>query len=607
MNYHQTVEKIANLMSQIHDQVPPEYLDESTTQLMTDLRTDISTVVIVGEFNRGKSTLVNALLGLDLLPCDVIPTTANIHVIRWAASPVLRLHCKTGGHTDKALQPEHLKQFVAGASSVAEVSYIEIGLNLPQLKGLVLVDTPGVGDMNQQRTEVTYSFVPRADVVLFMIDATTPVRRSEIDFLESAILATGLERLIFVANFADALDADERDGVLQAINNRLSSVLGKCEFKSVLFSAMNAGESVRTNDATLKATSGLTALLTEMEMIRLNGPATEARGRQFVSRAQAVCLKCDALLAAREQAFQYSDEKLLACIEVAKSNLAATEDVRLRLRDWAACRRDEILAIVGRSLDTFSSELASSLRNVIVEYAGLQLKDVVENRVPLMSRRQYKVWIETHAPSIRRTLMQLDSHLCAAVSEYCKHSVVSNAGKLSSLSVVDIGTEMDLCSADASSTPIKAGLLAAAASGMLILVGAPVLVPFIGMAGLPIISKLWTERNVREAKARAISDVDEAVRRSTSSFAKAVLSAVDQDVNTIVKSAEQQLGKNLAITKQQAENEAAERALERADRQRYQERILDARKGVAAVLAELQIMRVAPATRLQTEEDLVHA
>ena len=51
-------------------------------------------------------------------------------------------------------------------------------------------------DLNKQRAEITYKFVPRSDTVVFVLDATTAVRRTEVEFLESSILASGIERLI---------------------------------------------------------------------------------------------------------------------------------------------------------------------------------------------------------------------------------------------------------------------------------------------------------------------------------------------------------------------------------------------------------------------------
>ena len=74
---------------------------------------------------------------------------------------------------------------------------------------LTIVDTPGVNDINEQRAEITYGYIPRADAAVFLLDATQILTASERQFLEERILRSSRERLIFVIAKADLLDEAE--------------------------------------------------------------------------------------------------------------------------------------------------------------------------------------------------------------------------------------------------------------------------------------------------------------------------------------------------------------------------------------------------------------
>src|SRR5262249_42733317 len=125
-------------------------------------------LVVLGEFNHGKSTFVNALLGSDILPTGITPTTASINHVVFANQPTARVVLTAG--ESKPLDPSQLKEWVTVAGGHAsEVAYVELGYPSELVKNnVVLVDTPGVNDLNEQRAEVTYGYVPRADAVVFL-------------------------------------------------------------------------------------------------------------------------------------------------------------------------------------------------------------------------------------------------------------------------------------------------------------------------------------------------------------------------------------------------------------------------------------------------------
>jgi predicted GTPase len=160
-------------------------------------------LVVLGEFNHGKSTFVNALLGDDILPTGITPTTASINHVVHSPTPTARVVLLTG--ESKHLETHQLKEWVTVAGGRAsEVAYVELGFPSELLlNNVVLVDTPGVNDLNEQRAEVTYGYVPRADAVVFLLDAGQALKDSEREFLRSRVLESARDRLIFVLGKMD--------------------------------------------------------------------------------------------------------------------------------------------------------------------------------------------------------------------------------------------------------------------------------------------------------------------------------------------------------------------------------------------------------------------
>jgi GTP-binding protein EngB required for normal cell division len=189
------------------------------------LREERFHLVVLGEFNHGKSTFVNALLGAPVLPTGITPTTATINRVVWGEVPTAQAVTRKGD-TIK-LTPKELEEWVTVEGGRAEeVLHVEVGYPAELLKGnIVLVDTPGVNDLNEQRAEVTYGYVPRADAVLFLLDAGQALKDSEREFLASHVLEGTRDRLIFILGKIDLLAAKEREAVEAYVRKGLTRLL----------------------------------------------------------------------------------------------------------------------------------------------------------------------------------------------------------------------------------------------------------------------------------------------------------------------------------------------------------------------------------------------
>src|ERR1700677_2882491 len=156
-------------------------------------------VVVCGEFRRGKSSLLNALVERPgLFPVDVDITTCAVTILHWDSQEAAVVYFAETNLDDpsSATPPERItldriEEFATEQGNPDNdklVERIEIGAPIPQLEpGLVLVDTPGLGSVNPGHNAATRAYLPRADAVLFVSSATQPLSESELGFLREAL------------------------------------------------------------------------------------------------------------------------------------------------------------------------------------------------------------------------------------------------------------------------------------------------------------------------------------------------------------------------------------------------------------------------------------
>jgi len=190
-------------------------------------------LAVLGQFKRGKSTLLNALLGEEVLPSSVIPVTAVPTFIRAGGERRARVSI-TGGRdieTD-AVGPEDLREFLshyvteeANPANRLGVCQVEVMHPAPILRdGLVLIDTPGIGSTHRHNTEATLNFIPQCDAALFVMSPDPPVTEVEIDFLKE--VRTRIGRVFFVLTKSDYLVGSEKHKMLEFLSGVLHEKAG---------------------------------------------------------------------------------------------------------------------------------------------------------------------------------------------------------------------------------------------------------------------------------------------------------------------------------------------------------------------------------------------
>ena len=155
-------------------------------------------IVTAGEFNAGKSALINALLGEGVLEEGVTPTTTQVTLLRWGQE---------------------------NTRTIVDEGFAIVTYPLPLLKELNMVDSPGTNAINRQHERLTSDYVPRSDLVLFVTSAERPLTQSERVFLEK-ILTWG-KKISLVVNKTDILEGDEAvEQVREFVSTNAEMILG---------------------------------------------------------------------------------------------------------------------------------------------------------------------------------------------------------------------------------------------------------------------------------------------------------------------------------------------------------------------------------------------
>ncbi|MDE7302271.1 MAG: dynamin family protein [Oscillospiraceae bacterium] len=227
--YKRTVSELTESLIQLKEyseDIGLVHTAKSIGETVEKVANDHFEVAIVGEFKRGKSTLINALLGQEVLPADVLPATATLNRVTYSETPYVMVEYKNGG--TERVDINKLADYVTKLSYESElkaetVKQATVYYDTSFCKNNVdIIDTPGLND-DEQMTNVTLSILPEIDAAVFVISANSPFSQFEKEFLEKKMLSSDMGRIIFAVNCFGTFSKEDEDRIVETVEKRIGS------------------------------------------------------------------------------------------------------------------------------------------------------------------------------------------------------------------------------------------------------------------------------------------------------------------------------------------------------------------------------------------------
>ena len=261
-------EEARDRITQAIDTLAP-LVQEHDREVLSDVERKLKenkfNLVVLGEFKRGKTTFINALLGEKLLPSAVLPLTSIVTLLEYGPQVEVEVHFLDG--KVKNITPQEIRAYVTEKENPKNekgVKFVRVLHPASILKkGIILVDTPGVGSLYENNTDVTYGFLPRVDAGVFLLTVDPPLSKEEIAFLKDVY--PHVERIFFVLNKVDYVDADDLNEVMEFALGNLKEALGSNHIPIYPLSAKNALEGRIQGDEDRVKKSGIIQLEKALE------------------------------------------------------------------------------------------------------------------------------------------------------------------------------------------------------------------------------------------------------------------------------------------------------------------------------------------------------
>lgn len=484
-------------------------------------------LVVLGEFNHGKTSFVNAMLRRPLLPTGVTPTTAAIHHLRFGDEVKAELVSEAGDPEEVSV--DALSQFMVGGEGVKEgVRYLDLQVPSALLKtGVVLVDTPGVNDLNQQRAEITYGYVPRADAVIFLLDAGQILKESERAFLKGKLMHAAKDRLLFVMNKMDLLDEDERAEALAYAHKHLSEFVPNPRLFAVSAQKALAGDVDASGMVPFEE-----ALMTYLE---------QERGRVLLSAALEQGLRSASVvrtsIEVQRRALEMDAGELKSRLELLEADLAGTgpelkvrkEQVRDEVAGLKATLRRDVLAFA----DAFAEALPAQIAGSKAEDLSRYLPGYIEER--------FRGLVDEQAERVAAELESIAERAVAFVTEQAR----ARAGRLEDAlgpAARGINLKVDTFAYDV-------GVFAVGAFGVTLMALSNVLLGGALALCAPVLAYVLRGRIDQNVQARAAEEAPRAVRAAAEKLVEEFERQVDEfaeRLNRFLSEATEEMTRSIA-------------------------------------------------------------
>jgi len=256
-SYSKNKAEIIGRLAELGEIAGSEHVKIASQSIRTRLEADVFSLVVVGQFKRGKTTFINALLGKELLPVAIIPLTSIITVLNYGED--LRITVFFENNVRKEISLDDLPLYVTekhNPKNEKNVDRVEIIYPSPYLKnGVQIIDTPGVASVHEHNTKTTYEYLPKADAAIFLISVDPPLTQAELYFLRD--LKKLVAKTFFIQNKIDTVSEKDREESLVFSKSVIEKEAGFNKAEIYPLSARNAMEGKIAHDPKKIDQSGL--------------------------------------------------------------------------------------------------------------------------------------------------------------------------------------------------------------------------------------------------------------------------------------------------------------------------------------------------------------
>lgn len=189
------------------------------------MKAHVFSVGIMGEFKRGKSTVINALLGEKIAPADVVPASATLNRITYGPVPRATIlykdgHCEEVPVDKIADYVTKITESAAATAELVEQAVVEYPCQFCQ-NNVEIIDTPGLND-DDRMDAISEAVIPTLDAVVLVLSASSPFSKSEAEFVRNKLMTSDISRMIVLVNRIDTIyDEEDRVRILDSIKEKI--------------------------------------------------------------------------------------------------------------------------------------------------------------------------------------------------------------------------------------------------------------------------------------------------------------------------------------------------------------------------------------------------
>jgi len=355
-------------------------------------------VAVIGEFNSGKSTFINAILGQDLLPARFIPTTRQVMRISHHDGPgqVVVAADPTEAPASRPLS----REAILDLAQTGQPLDIETPIPAPW-SDLVIYDTPGVNDATTMAETVIFDLMGEVDVVVLMLRAQQALTASEADFLSALVRQKDMDKFFFNINFCDRLPtgsaSDVRAHVAKTLGGLRNWPIKALDERIFLCSAREtlAAATAGTNPAIPDYPNEHTQLLAAVHRFaaaRKQALLRDAADNLLRTLVESAVEKLSAAISAASDEDARQGQAILQITQAVTDFRVSIREEELALRDRIRGAKALLIGQVGESFDEIGRESqawlqSASLEELAGEAPGKRLRVALEDRLtPLLAQ-----------------------------------------------------------------------------------------------------------------------------------------------------------------------------------------------------------------------------